>query len=183
MFFAAAIAAAFATDSIEAALKVALTEVPARSRFAETVRRTMAWVDEDGDFQRTTDRIAAAYGGYHSVHTLNNAALVVMGLLYAERAARELGDLLGPAICLTVMGGWDADCTGATAGSLAGAMLGARALPGQWVDPFHDRLESIVVGMTDNRFSDLARRTLAQVDLLRAAPVGAAGRRAAGAAG
>jgi ADP-ribosylglycohydrolase len=170
MYFAAAIAAAFATDSIEAALRVALTEVPARSRFAETVRQTMAWVDEDGDFQRTTDRIGAAYGKYHSVHTLNNAALVVMGLLYAERAARETGDLLGPAICLTVMGGWDADCTGATAGSLAGAALGARALPGQWVDPFHDRLESIVVGMTDNRFSDLARRTLAQVDRLRAAP-------------
>jgi ADP-ribosylglycohydrolase len=166
MFFAAAIAAAFAAGSIEEALRVGLTEVPARSRFAEVVRQTMAWVAEDGDFQRTTDRIGAAYGHYHSVHTLNNAALVVMGLLYAERAA---GDLLGPAICLTVMGGWDADCTGATAGSLAGTFLGARALPGAWVEPFHDRLESIVVGMTDNRFTDLARRTLAQAERLETA--------------
>jgi ADP-ribosylglycohydrolase len=176
MFFAAAIAAAFATGSIEEALRVGLTEVPARSRFAEAVRQTMAWVAEDGDFQRTTDRIGAAYGHYHSVHTLNNAALVVMGLLYAERGAagrsqggsRGDGDLLGPAICLTVMGGWDADCTGATAGSLAGTFLGARALPGAWVEPFHDRLESIVVGMTDNRFTDLARRTLAQAARLEA---------------
>jgi ADP-ribosylglycohydrolase len=186
MFFAAAIAAAFATGSLEEALRVGLTEVPARSRFAEVVRQTMAWVVEDGDFQRTTDRIGAAYGHYHSVHTLNNAALVVMGLLYAERAgaarrppaspggsrpeagSRAAGDLLGPAICLTVMGGWDADCTGATAGSLAGTFLGARALPGEWVDLFHDRLESIVVGMTDNRFADLARRTLAQAQRLEA---------------
>ena len=49
----------------------------------------MRWVEEDGDFQRTTDRIHLAYGHYHGVHTINNAALVVMGLLYAERNARS----------------------------------------------------------------------------------------------
>jgi hypothetical protein len=69
---------------------------------------------------------------------------------------------LEPAICLTVMGGWDTDCTGATAGALVGVLRGASSLPDKWVGAFNDRLESIVIGMTDSRFSDLAERTLAQ---------------------
>ena len=60
------------------------------------------------------------------MHTINNAALVIMGLLYS-------GLELEPAICLTVMGGWDTDCTGATAGSIVGAIRGAKALPAKWV--------------------------------------------------
>ncbi|MGH2353814.1 MAG: ADP-ribosylglycohydrolase family protein [Chloroflexota bacterium] len=162
MYFAAAIAASFATATVREALAIGLTEIPANSRVAEAVRKTMAWVGEDGDFQQTTDRIHDAYGHYHGVHTINNAALVVMGLLYAERQAQRSADLLEPAICQTVMGGWDTDCTGATAGSLVGSLVGARALPGKWVGDFHDRLQSIVIGMTDNRFSELAERTLAQ---------------------
>jgi hypothetical protein len=170
MFFAAAIAASFALPTVEEALQVGLTEIPAECRLAEAVMQTMQWVRDDGDFQRTTDRIHAAYGHYHGVHTINNAALVVMGLLYAERNAggrsgRAAGgddQLLDDALCLTVMGGWDTDCTGATAGSLVGSLRGADRLPERWTGSFNDRLESIVIGMNENRFGDLADRTLAQ---------------------
>ena len=172
MFFAAAIAAAFASDSVQEALEIGLTEIPANCRLAEAVRNTIRWVKEDGDPERTTDRIHEVYGHYHGVHTINNAALAVMGLLYAYRTAH--GDQapaadpesFEPAICVTVMGGWDTDCTGATAGSLAGAFIGARALPKKWVGSFNDRLESIVIGMTDNSFADLTARTLAQAKRL-----------------
>lgn len=167
MFFAAAIAASFAVESIAEALEIGLTEIPAECRLAEAVRQTMRWVHEDGDFQRTTDRVHAAYGSYHRIHTINNAALVVMGLLHAERTHGAGGDaLLGDTICWTVMGGWDTDCTGATAGSLVGSRQGAARLPHEWIGDFDDRLESIVIGMTDNRFSDLAGRTLAQAQRL-----------------
>ncbi|HEX2184640.1 MAG TPA: ADP-ribosylglycohydrolase family protein [Chloroflexota bacterium] len=170
MFFAAAIAASFAVPTVAEALQIGLSEIPADCRLAQAVRQTMRWVHEDGDFQRTTDRIHQAYGHYHRVHTINNAALVVMGLLYAERAhAGHAERLLGDALCLTVMGGWDTDCTGATAGSLVGSAVGAARLPQAWVGSFNDRLESIVIGMTDNRFSDLADRTLAQARALAAA--------------
>jgi hypothetical protein len=40
-----------------------------------------------------------------------------------------------------------------------GALLGAEQLPGKWTSVLKDRLESIVVGLTDNRISDLAQRT------------------------
>ena len=42
-----------------------------------------------------------------------------------------------------------------------GSLRGAAALPGKWVGGFNDRLKSIVIGMTDNSFTDLADRTLA----------------------
>src|SRR5205823_6635998 len=72
MFFAAAIAAAFATESVEKALDVGLSEIPANCRFAEAIHETMRWVREDGDPERTTDRIHEVYGRYHRVHTINN---------------------------------------------------------------------------------------------------------------
>ena len=170
MLFAAAMAASFVVPTIEEALRIGLTEIPAECRLAQAVRQTAQWVGEDGDFQRTTDRIHEAYGPYHRIHTINNAALVVMGLLYAERAHRgDATPLLRDGLCLTVMGGWDTDCTGATAGSLVGSTVGAAALPPEWVGDFNDRLESIVIGMTDNRFSDLAERTQAQARILAAA--------------
>jgi ADP-ribosylglycohydrolase len=152
MFVAAMLSAAFVTRDPHEIVAIGLSEIPATSRLAEAVRQVVRWCAEDRDWQLTTDRILAAYGHYHWVHTINNAALIVMGFLYAE------GEL-EPAITRTVMGGFDTDCTGATVGSLIGVLRGARGLPAKWVGPLNDRLESIVVGMTDNRFSDLARRT------------------------
>ena len=153
LLFAAMIAASFVTDDLEEIIEIGLSEIPARCRLAEAVAKTVSWCRADGDWEKTLDRIHAEYGHYHGVHTINNAALVVMGLLYSNLE-------LEPAICLTVMGGWDTDCTGATAGSIGGASRGARSLPAKWVGPFDDRLESIVIGYTDNRFSDIAERTL-----------------------
>jgi len=96
--------------------------------------------------------VMEAYGGYHWVHTINNAAFVVLGLLYG-------GGDLGRSVSISVMAGFDTDCNGATAGSVVGAMLGAKALPGDWVTPLGDRVRSILAGFSESSISDLARRT------------------------
>jgi ADP-ribosylglycohydrolase len=71
-------------------------------------------------------------------------------------------------ITLAVAAGWDADCNGATVGSVLGAMAGADGIPPRWSDPLHDRVQSYVIGEGQNRISDLATRTCAV--LQRAAP-------------
>ena len=53
-----------------------------------------------------------------------------------------------------------ADCTGATAGSVFGAMHGTDSLPGHWVDPLNDRVRSAIQGYDNSELSDLAARTL-----------------------
>ena len=69
------------------------------------------------------------------------------------------GDL-GRSICVDVMGGWDTDSTGATVGSVVGAMCGARNLPEEWIRPLEDRLDSFILGFQHSSVSELAHRTM-----------------------
>ena len=152
MFMAAMIAASFATNDITQIIDVGLSEIPANCRLAEAVHDTIAWCTESADWEVVWDRISEKYGHYHRVHTINNAALVVMGLMFGT-ADYEQG------IVLTVRGGWDTDCNGATVGSILGTKMGAEALPEKWIGVLSNRLMSVVRDFNDNRISDLADRT------------------------
>ena len=153
MFVAAMVSAAFVHTGAEEIIVAGLAEIPAESRLAEAVRDTLVWCKEEDDWLVVWEKINGSLGHYHGVHTINNAALVVMGVWYGVEDF-ETG------IVKTVRGGWDTDCTGATVGSILGARLGAASLPDKWVGVFNDRLKSVVSGHSDNKISDLARRTL-----------------------
>lgn len=153
MFVAAMLAAAFVTDDMEEVIDTGLSEIPANSRLAEAVRDTRAWCREEADWEVLWQKIYDGYGHYHGVHTINNAALVVMGLMLGAEDYEK-------GITATVRAGWDTDCTAATVGSILGVMRGADGLPAKWTGVFNDRLISAVRTENDNRISDLAKRTL-----------------------
>jgi ADP-ribosylglycohydrolase len=88
------------------------------------------------------------------VHVLNNAAVLAFALV------RGAGDYT-TTITTAVTGGWDTDSTAATAGSLVGALTGAKALPAQWTGPLRNRLATSVPGFDGIAFDTLAARTLA----------------------
>ncbi|MGO4534333.1 ADP-ribosylglycohydrolase family protein [Leifsonia sp. 2MCAF36] len=152
LFVAAACSAAVAGTPIDEVLRAGLSVVPAQSRYAAAVRRGVELAASDLDDVAAVDALHAEFGGLHWVHVLNNAALLAFAL------ARGAGEF-ERTITLAVSGGWDTDSVGATAGSIAGALTGAAALPGRWIDPLHDRLATSVPGFSDVRFSELARRT------------------------
>jgi len=154
MFMAALLAAAFVESDMRKLFDIGLSEIPSNCRLREAVLDTMAWCERDSEWETTWERINQKYGHYGMVHTINNAALVVMALLHGR------GDFTRT-IAVAVMGGWDTDCNGATTGSIMGAILGAKALPAKWVDPLHDRLLNMVAGVGEVRISALARRTTA----------------------
>jgi len=156
MFASAIVSAAFATDNIEKIIKAGLSVIPKKSRLAEAVKDVVLWSKESGDWKDTWSKISEKYGHYHSVHTINNAAIVVMGLLYGE------GDF-ERSITISVMGGFDADCNGATAGSILGVIHGAEALPAKWIEPLNNLVESFVIGYNNSHISDLAKRTTTMV--------------------
>ena len=153
MFVAAMIASAFAYDNAEMIINAGLSEIPENSRLADAVRKTVHWCKNENNWLEVWKKIYSNYGHYHGVHTINNAALVVMGIWYGVQDF-EAG------IVNTVRSGWDTDCTGATVGSILGVMNGAKKLPNKWIDVFNDRLKSTVSGHSDNKISDLAMRTL-----------------------
>jgi hypothetical protein len=153
MWVSAALAAAVVERDPETVIRRGLEQVPAGSRFTRHVLRTIDVARANGDdYEKTFDDIAARLGSYHCVHTINNACVVVAALLHG---AGEFGRT----ICVAVMGGLDTDCNGATAGSIAGAMLGPEAIDAKWSAPLNDTLHTALVNHAEVRISELARRT------------------------
>lgn len=152
MFVAAMLAGSLVTSDVEETIEIGLSEIPRNCRLAEAVRDTVEWSKELTGWEQIWAKINEKYGHYHGAHTINNAALVVMGLMAAQ------GDY-ETSIVVAVRGGWDTDCNGATAGSVCGMMLGADALPEKWVGVLNDRLMSAVLGFSECKISDLARRS------------------------
>ncbi|MEV6314445.1 ADP-ribosylglycohydrolase family protein [Streptomyces sp. NPDC051776] len=162
MWAAALVAAAFTARSVRAALEASLEHIPAGSRLARTVRRTAALHDAGLSWEGTLAELDAETGRLHWIHVVPNAAVLTAGLLYGE------GDFT-TTIALTVRGGLDTDSNGATAGSVAGVLCGASAIPAQWTAPLEDTVRSAVFGFDGIRISELARRT---ARLVAPAPAG-----------
>jgi ADP-ribosylglycohydrolase len=156
MWVAAMGAAAFVLDDPVAIVRAGLAEIPPQSRLAEAIRDVIAWVEQESSWEVVWQKIAEKYGRYYRtdeganwVHTIPNACLVALGLLYGK------GDY-GQSIGTAVMGGWDTDCNGATVGSILGVMLGADQIPPQWTEPLNNEIESYIPGYNNLAISDLA---------------------------
>ncbi|WP_197677095.1 ADP-ribosylglycohydrolase family protein [Friedmanniella luteola] len=154
MWAAALVSAAFTASSAREAITVALGVVPPRSRLAEAIGHVLRLHADGLTWEAALEQIRRSYGHYSWVHTINNAAVVVAGLLWGE------GDYMA-ALGKTVMSGWDTDSNGATVGSVAGILGGTAGLPARLVEPLHDRTRSALFGFDNSRISDLAERTLA----------------------
>ncbi len=152
MFFAAVIAAAFVEHDLRKLMIIGLEHVPPNSRFAKAIKLVLQMPIEDQDWEKVVDGLYAAFGHYHWVHTINNAALTVAALLHG-------GGDYEKTITNAVMGGWDTDCNGATSGSIIGVISGAQQLPPKWVDPLNNVVRSSLGGFDNSKFTDLARRT------------------------
>lgn len=157
MYVAAMIAAAFALDDTRAVVEAGLAEIPATSRLHHDIRRTIELCErhgcDDAAFENVFDGIEDMLGSYSSAHTINNAALVTAALLLGKRDYHKV-------VTLAVMGGWDTDCNGATAGSICGAMIGATNIPRKWSAPLNDTLRLELANFHPIAISACARRSV-----------------------
>ncbi|MGW0859785.1 ADP-ribosylglycohydrolase family protein [Streptomyces sp. NPDC002690] len=161
MFTAAALAEATGGASdVHGCLAAGLRVVPPGSRYARAVRLGIDTAEAartgrtPGGFDAVADRLHEAYAAtHHWVHVLPNAALLAAALTHADGDfTRSVGN--------AVMGGWDTDSNGATAGSLAGLLAGGPdALPGHWTAPLKNRLATTVAGFDGIGFDTLAKMT------------------------
>lgn len=154
MMAAAMIATALVSHDIEGVIRTGAAQIPARSRLAEVVRDVLAWKRQGLTWQAAYEAVRTRYyWHYHWVHTNNNDAIVLIALLWGYPDFEQV-------ITTAVMMGLDTDCNGATAGSICGAMLGARHLPEKWIAPLNDTLKSTVIGFPVVHLRELAERTL-----------------------
>ena len=58
---------------------------PLIQEYVQAVRDTAAWCREESNWEAVWTRVNEKYGHYGGVHSINNAALVVMGLLFGAK--------------------------------------------------------------------------------------------------
>jgi hypothetical protein len=163
MWVAAMIASAPFVKEILELLKVGLSEIPQRSRLAEAVKEVISWWEEGINYEEAIKRIHTKWDeefSYHWCHTLSNAQIVALGLLWSENCFEK-------GITRAVQSCFDTDCNGATVGSIMGMKLGAKRLPQKWIEPLNDTLETGVAGYNLVRISELAKETLQLYKKLR----------------
>jgi ADP-ribosylglycohydrolase len=152
MWAAALVAAALCADTAEAALRGARAVVPPGSRLAEVLDTVVAMHGEARTHAAALDWVDDRLGHYPWVHTLNNAALIAIGLLW--------GDTFMDAVGITLSGGRDTDSNGATVGSVFGALRGRGGIPQELVGETHVRVRSAVRDFDRVRIDELVDRTL-----------------------
>ncbi len=152
MWAAALVAAAFATRSAEASLRASLAVVPARSRLAEALVAVLRLHDDGVDHVAALDWVDDQLGRYSWVHTLNNAAVIAIALLWGRDFTH--------AAAISIEGGRDTDSTTATVGSVYGALHGDGAIPERLVGTTHVRVRSAVRDFDRITIRELAERTL-----------------------
>ncbi len=152
MWAAALLAAAFTTDSPSAALRTALRVVPERSRLAEALTGVLDLFGGGAPHVAALDWVDETLGHYSWVHTINNAALISIGLLWGKDFA--------DAVAIAISGGRDTDSTAATVGSAYGALHGAGSIPADLVGTTHHHVRSDVRDFDRITIGELAERTL-----------------------
>ncbi len=160
MWVAAMNAVAFVLLDMKSIILAGLAQIPENSRFSEAIRQTLEWVESDGDWERTGERICKHFDHYGYEGTINNACCVAAALLYGfGDGADDPATIYERTITTAVQLAYDTDCNGATAGSVIGVMLGATALPMKWMSPLNDSLRSCVVGFGAVSIAAMAART------------------------
>jgi len=157
MFFAAAIAAAFAVDDPLEALKIGLTEIPRECAMARAVRWAFQRAPRIKNYRQARAAVDRRFAGMHIVHTINNACLTIFGIaIGGKNFTKAIGE--------TVAMGLDNDCTAATAGSIVGAVVGKRGIPERWYKPFHNTALSYLIGKPRFKIDDLVKRFARQAE-------------------
>jgi hypothetical protein len=152
MWVAAMLSAAPGETDARRVIEIGLSEIPARCRLAEGIRDVLNWHVEKIPYVEAVERLHRRWDEniFHDwCHTISNAQIVAMGLLYGE------GDF-EKAITRAVFPCLDTDCNGATVGSIIGMMLGIEALPSKWTSVMNDTIHTGLAGYHVSRISQLS---------------------------
>ena len=137
------------SESVPAAAEL----VPQGSRLHVALRQVIDLHREGGAWEESLRTVISAHTQYSWVHAIPNAVIIAGSLLWG-------GGDYQRSVTLAVAAGYDTDSNGATVGSAAGALLGARSLPPPWIEPLNDTLRTSVAGLGGLRISELAERTV-----------------------
>jgi hypothetical protein len=134
--FAVMQSAVLGGESIQGAIKTAVSYLPTSCEVATAVGEVQAALEQGIEPWKVWELLCCNHGNDNFTHAPLNVALTIWALLAGE------GDF-ERSILLAVNGGYDTDCTAATVGATLGLALGADCIPRRWIEPIG---ESVFVG-------------------------------------
>ncbi len=170
MFISAMYTQAFFESNVREVVEKGLKAIPAQSNYAQLIRDTIRWHDENPkDWLKTWHLLQAKWGdtdhcpdGYKKPFNIDaklNGGYVVMGLLYGE------GDFY-KTMNVATRCGQDADCNPANAAGILGTMLGAKNIPLEYREPLHNTYwNKTLAGLPDSYEIDALARDTALVGM------------------
>ncbi len=152
MFVAGAIAGAMSKNpTVEKIIKSGLAVIPKKSRLYEAVTLVCNWWDEYKDWEVVADKVYEKYGHLPFAATLNNMAMVTLGIVAGELDYTR-------SITIATMCGIDTDCNAGTVGSIVGAAVGIDNVPERWYKPLNNTIKSTVADIGECQISDIIER-------------------------
>ena len=152
MWVAAMLAAAAVETDWAKIIRAGLAQIPAKCRLREAIDKVLSQRAQGWTCEQAVDELHRNWGErnfHHWCHTISNAQVVCIGLLWGE-------DDFTKTITRAVAAGFDTDCNGATTGSLWGMVHGVKEIPAVWARPLRDRFKTTVEGYHDYRISRMA---------------------------
>ena len=159
MFVSAMLAVAAETDGIRDIILGGLAQIPHTSRLYEGIMFILSSFENGLSHKDCLKAIGEKYDEHTShgwCHTISNAMIVVMSLLYG-------GGDYGRSICMAVEAGFDTDCNGATVGSVLGMAKGYACIDEYWLKPIKDTLHTSIFGVGTVKISDRIKMTLEHI--------------------
>lgn len=159
MFVSAMISSAADAQNVSDVIKAGLSEIPYTSRLYEAVYEIIQKYENGDSCDDCTSLVKSRYDEFDphdSVHTITNAVIVTIALLYGN------GDF-GKSICLAVEMGYDTDCNGATVGSVLGMLNGFDSIGEEWIGVLHEKLDTGIAGVGVVEISDLVDKTISHI--------------------
>ncbi|XHR31236.1 MAG: ADP-ribosylglycohydrolase family protein [Chthoniobacteraceae bacterium] len=133
VFFASVQAMILDGAPLGEALEEGMKRVDAGTETRRALDLVMSCFRCDSECWAAREDLLRAHGNENFTHAPLNVALTLWALLYGR------GDF-SETLLLAVNGGYDTDCTAASAGAILGMSLGTDALPSQWIEPLGDSL-------------------------------------------
>ena len=152
MFVAGALAGALSAEpSVDKIIKSGLAAIPKKSRLFETVTDVCTWWNESKDWICVCDKVYEKYGHLPFAATLNNMAMVTLGILAGELDYTR-------SITIATMCGIDTDCNAGTVGSIIGAAVGLGGIEKRWYEPLNNTIKSTVASFGECKITDIINR-------------------------
>lgn len=160
MFVAAMLAGAAVTNNPKQVIKIGLGQIPSTSRLYEKVSEIINMHDSGVGLDECYRKIHSVFDENSShgwCHTISNAMIVVMALLYGS----DFSDAVG----IAVQTGFDTDCNGATVGSVYGMMNGIESIGEEWTSPINKKLKTNIIGKSIYDIDTLIDTTLKHINM------------------